>query len=413
MSEKFTIRRLEVGETTNPDTDFKIFAGTKIMPPDATYLTLGQWPHYRISIKPAAPEQPEAGTGVDAKPNPGEGWRLMKQDEIVLSGDEYIYWANGSGGDWITPYYEGEVRVRDLGQGYCRRRIVPESVESALVVDLREHELGELRKANETLLAENNRHELAWSDCSKKMDEIDRENDDLKRANAELLERCEQLTAAKNYRIELMGLEEVIDERDKLRAELAWLIQRLNAVLVLESETNRERDELKAQLATLKATAANEGQEAKWESDWSKLPSERCYGWTWGESYGRHSVWFTDFNYSPEAPGIFKHHVQMPQGHWCSMGGKPKLFCLAKPPAVPVDPPATEPQDDWRELSKGDTYSGPGQVRYGDDQDWEDADIIYIDNVTKSQMYFIACKPAREALFYSQARVREEKGGNQ
>ena len=407
MSEKFTIRRLEVGERIDGNTDFALISahecGMRGKWGNGQLMDKNLAPHYRITAQPA---EAKPGEEVD----PGKGWRLLKPGEVVEKGDEYF-----------DPFEKQWVASANYVQPDCtqdddfeyRRRIAPASVESALVVDLREHELGELRKANETLLAENNRHELAWSDCSKKMDEIDRENDDLKRANAELLERCEQLTAAKNYRIELMGLEEVIDERDKLRAELAWLIQRLNAALVLESETNRERDELKAQLATLKATAANEGQEAKWESDWSKLPSERCYGWTWGESYGRHSVWFTDFNYSPEAPGIFKHHVQMPQGHWCSMGGKPKLFCLAKPPAVPVDPPATEPQDDWRELSKGDTYSGPGQVRYGDDQDWEDADIIYIDNVTKSQMYFIACKPAREALFYSQARVREEKGGNQ
>jgi hypothetical protein len=71
---------------------------------------------------------------------------------------------------------------------------------------------------------------------------------------------------------------------------------------------------------------------------------------------------------------------------------------------------APEPQEEWKELSKGDQYSGPGQVRDFGDLDWQDATISACDN--DGNLPFIARVPGKFYTAWRYCRIRiDAKGG--
>jgi hypothetical protein len=319
ISPRFEIRRLNYGETPDAKTDFKIFAGTKIMPPDTSYLTLGQWPHYRISLITPDPQQEQTVSKYpDQTPNiqdmacaakepketgasevdPGEGWRLLRLGDIIEPAD----WCQPFGladSDW-RPLHEASESIGnawhpDLHFPMRRRIPAPQpAAEQAPTVDIVRHEREELRKANEALLERCN-----W---------LERDGHDWE-------------TFAKEYRA----------ERDQLAARCKELEQ---TNVELESDWHLlviECDNRKAELATAQAELA-------------KL-----------------------------------------QG-------------------------AAKGDEEWRELTKHDQYSGPGQVRDDDDAEWEDCEIQII-NPKEEHPFLIFRDEYKEDYFaYRFARVRTTSG---
>jgi hypothetical protein len=125
-----------------------------------------------------APEQPAAESA-----DPGEGWRLLAHGEVIQEGDE----ERIGDGAWNTSRLIN--CIHGAGCYQRRRRDPAPAAESVPSVDLREHELSELRKANAELLKANtwkaieinNLRGLIEKDIEKS-NEIVRERDKLKAA---------------------------------------------------------------------------------------------------------------------------------------------------------------------------------------------------------------------------------------
>jgi hypothetical protein len=63
--------------------------------------------------------------------------------------------------------------------------------------------------------------------------------------------------------------------------------------------------------------------------------------------------------------------------------------------------------EEWRELTKDDQYSGPGQVRDCEEQEWIDGDVIA---VVQDEYSFISKTYGVYPLGYKFARVRKTSG---
>lgn len=236
----------------------------------------------------------------EAKPgevDPGEGWRISPLDEEPMEGDEC---TQDNGKHWQKSLATKPFGTPNAGRstGYVyRRRLAPASVESAPVVDT-------VRPRDELTYDQLFR---GFCDYQSQAIQLQSALADLKRANAELLERCmiaeneqdflstvrqsqaamiRNLTAQRDNLRERVkdlegslatakvicdGIKEIKQERDQARkailkfgngADFDWNI------LGKIDELEQERDELKAQLAALKATAANEGQEWRDAGEW-------------------------------------------------------------------------------------------------------------------------------------------------
>jgi DNA repair exonuclease SbcCD ATPase subunit len=126
-------------------------------------MTTGKHPHYRISITPdpqqeqTVSEEPKE-TGA-SEVDPGEGWRLLGPSELVQEGDERRH-PNESF-EWsptINHRSDSEIDGQPTngrqspGLIYRRRIPAPQPAEQVPSVDIVRHEREELRKANAELL---------------------------------------------------------------------------------------------------------------------------------------------------------------------------------------------------------------------------------------------------------------------
>jgi hypothetical protein len=231
------------------------------------------------------------------------------------------------------------------------------------------------------------------------------EREELRKANEALLERCNWLerdghdweNLAKEYRAERETLRERVKEFDEMNNNQAQTIRNLQgerdglAGKVIELK-NEEREMFKAGLEGIKEA---DKQIASLKDELATAKAELA-------------------EYKAETSGIIRERDRL----FNQLGNERNIVDRWREATGCSDPtsykaalktPASEPE--WRELTKNEQYSGPGQVRDNDDQSWEDAHIAIVDSDPDVLYSFVAKAEDCGYAAYKQARVRCEKGG--
>ncbi len=270
-------------------------------------------------------------------------------------------------------------------------------VESVPSVDLRAYELEQLRRANAELLEQNARLEQQISDAA----EV------ISCRGEKLISIYDALgvCSIKEALPKAISIHALTAERDKLKSELAsekaesqLLRNSLSDALEKQPPYDEQVIELTKQLASAKEQLAKVVQ-PEVQYAWRDARPEDA-----GKGYKLQVRDFDNLEWNRVDGQIIAYNTDAPLGMCWQLNPTRWRFCQVY---APVEAPPAE--SEWRELTKWDQYSGPGQVRDSDELDWCDAHIIYID-ADSGMMPFIAKEPGDEATFFAFARVRRKVG---
>jgi hypothetical protein len=397
---KFTIRRLEVGERANPATDFYYYSGDIGFVETDYVIKHDHMPRFRISI---IAEQP-AATSVDV----GEGWRLLEPNEPIQEGDQTaskdrnpLFWIET--GRWIDEHPQ-------LSDMYYRRRIPAPASYPDQTPNIQDTACAKKFPSVDLAAHERREYQCAIEDMRKECQELQKQVDELV-VKKSFVVGCLHITEAERDKLRdairkfgnvadfdwnILGkIDELEQERDKLREELA--------------ECQEERDRFHRHWKTTceLLAASKDAEPVKWESDWSFIPkATNSIGWV----KHNNSVHEAIFSPNREYITVTQYGFSRTETTDWLRNNCYQFALVTQQPPLPVKAPA--PQEDWKELTKGDTYSGPGQVRMKDGDVWRDAWIVGVEEpgsvcpfcarITDGSYVGYSC--------YYQARVRAAKG---
>lgn len=236
-------------------------------------------------------------------------------------------------------------------------------------VDIVRHEVEELRKANDQLRESMRASTSINKDLAKWINEL---KDDLAQLRRDLESEKAESQLLRNSLSDALERQPPYDEqvieltkqlssaKAELAAEKAEFVQ-----AATERDAFRDQcDELRKQLTDAQAELAKR-EEPKWE--WRDARPEDA-----GKGYKTRTRDSKSKDWEENGYDLVGHD---PDEEYSWKTGACWKFCQVYAPVEPATP-----QEAYRDLTKHDTYSGPGQVKFYEHQEWRDAVIVATDN---------------------------------